>query len=49
MTDWPDLLEPVARELLGEPSRRTTSGEWRLGLSSWGRFVRKGRESNTCS
>ena len=31
MTDWPDLLEPVARELLGEPSRRTTSGEWRYG------------------
>ena len=31
MTDWPDLLEPVALELLGEPSRRTTSGEWRYG------------------
>ena len=31
MTDWPDLMEPVALKLLGEPSRRTTSGEWRYG------------------
>ena len=30
MTDWPDLLEPVARELLGEPTSRTAS-EWRYG------------------
>ena len=28
-TDWAALLEPVARELLGDPVRRPTSGEWR--------------------
>ena len=28
-TDWPGLLEPVAQELLGEPVRRSTGGEWR--------------------
>ena len=28
-TDWAALLEPVARELLGDPVRRPASGEWR--------------------
>ena len=28
-TDWAALLEPVARELLGDPVRRPSSGEWR--------------------
>ena len=28
-TDWAALLEPVARELLGDPARRPSSGEWR--------------------
>ena len=28
-TDWAALLDPVARELLGDPVRRPSSGEWR--------------------
>ena len=28
-TDWAALLEPVALELLGDPVRRPSSGEWR--------------------